>query len=564
MKSTSPHVVIAGCGISGIASGIALKRQLGFSNFTIYEKSNGVGGTWRTSTYPGCASDIPCHWYSLSSDLNPNWPSHFATQPEILAYWESIWRRHNLSRHTKFETSVYESVWDEAAQVYNVTLRDESTGKMSVVSANFVIYGLGGFMAPQYPKTVPLEQVKIFTKGAVWHSAEWRHDVELKNKRVAVIENGCSGAQIVPALASDPSIKVLNFIRSPQWLVPMNQFQYRPSIKWIFRHVPFIMRWYRNAIMARADLEFLVFRKKNRRLRELAIEGLTSYIKSVAPEALWEKLIPDYPVGAKQIIVDPKYLKSLSRPNVELRTEPIECLVENGIKLKNEQVVEVDAIVFATGYSLPRSQEPTNLRIRGLNGKTIQEYFSEQGGPTAYLGGNFPGFPNLCYIIGTLFLCPSYTLRSFNYFAGANAATGHASLLFDMEAQIHLAMQLIEPVITRKITSLTIKQKVTDEYNAWLQRRIATSVWPSCTESYYYVDGTSSTKNIAMFPGPAMLFWWLARKPHWSEWEFFGANGRPLRDRPFRLGLVDRDLILGSKVFGAVIVLLVSWVLMRK
>ncbi|KAE9408829.1 FAD/NAD(P)-binding domain-containing protein [Gymnopus androsaceus JB14] len=413
------HVAIVGGGISGIASGIALKRQLGFTNFTIYEKSSAVGGTWSTSTYPGCASDIPCHWYSLSSDLNPDWPSHFATQPQILAYWESVWRKHDLPSHTKFETSLY-----------HVTIRDEKTGETSLVDAHFLIYGLGGFMAPQYPKSIPVEQLETF-KGPVWHSAQWRHDVELKDKRVAVIGNGCSGAQIVPALSLESSTRVINFIRSPQWLVPMNNFQYGSSTKWIFRNFPFVMRWYRNAIMARADLEFMVFRKSNRRLREFAVKGLTSYIKSVSPEPLWDKLIPDYPVGAKQIIVDPKYLESLSRLNVELQTEPIECLVENGIKLKSGAVIEVDAIVFATGYSLASTfeSEPTNLRVRGLNGKTIREYFDESGGPTAYLGSNFPGFPNLCYIIG------------------ANAATGHASLLFDMEAQIQLAIQLATPVI---------------------------------------------------------------------------------------------------------------------
>ncbi|KAJ3765499.1 hypothetical protein FB446DRAFT_760292 [Lentinula raphanica] len=543
MSIEQPHVVIVGAGISGIASAIALKRNLGFTNVTIYEKSTGIGGTWRTSTYPGCASDIPCHLYSLSSDLNPDWPSHFATQPQILSYWESLYRKHGLEPHTKFQTSVHEAEWDADRQLWRITLKDERTGEVmkEVVEACFMIYGLGGFMAPKYPKGISVEDIEKF-KGDVWHSAEWRHDVDLKNKRVAVVGNGCSGAQIVPALSLDATTKVTNFIRSAQWLVPMNQFQYSSPMKWIFRHVPLVMRWYRNAILARADIEFLVFRKKNRKLRELALKGLSSYIKSVAPASLWDKLIPDYPVGAKQIIVDPKYLESLGRPNVELQTEPIDCMVENGIKLKGGEVVEVDVIVFATGYSL----EPTNLRIRGLNGKTIREYFDEHGGPTAYLGGNFPGFPNLSYIIG------------------ANAATGHASLLFNMEAQIQLAVQLAAPILRSfqgpqrsGLHSLTIKEDVTDSYNTWLQSRIAGSVWPECGESYYYVDGTSRTKNIAMFPGPATLFWWLARKPRWGDWVAFGERGKRLnRSGLWRgIGLMDKDVVLGMKALAVLLVI---------
>lgn len=148
------------------------------------------------------------------------------------------------------------------------------------------------------------------------------------------------------------------------------------------------------------------------------------------------------------------------------------------------------------------------------------------------------------------------------YYPGANAATGHASLLFDMEAQIQLAIQLATPVINRKLQSLTIKKKITNDYNTWIQSRIATSVWPECGESYYYVDGTSKTKNIAMFPGPATLFWWLARKPKWSEWDMFGPGGKRLTRKP--RGLVDRDIIWGMKILGAISILWVSWMVMRK
>ncbi|KAF5357592.1 hypothetical protein D9758_007474 [Tetrapyrgos nigripes] len=207
---------------------------------------------------------------------------------------------------------------------------------------------------------------------------------------------------------------------------------------------------------------------------------------------LWNKLIPRYPVGAKQIIVDPDYLSSFHRANVLLEDTPIKSLAEKSVKLKDGRIVPVDVVVFATGCSL----EPEQLVIKGRKGKTIRQYFDEQGGPMVYLGCNFPGFPNLCYIIGT------------------NAATGHASLLFDIEAQIQLAVQLARPIIQGKARSVG-HESVTNDYNKWLQERIATSVWLAC-ESCYYVDGTRNTKNIAMFPGPATLFWWLARKPRWE------------------------------------------------
>ena len=49
----SLNVIIIGAGPAGIAMAYRLKHDLGFVDFTVYEKLDGVGGTWRTNTYPG-------------------------------------------------------------------------------------------------------------------------------------------------------------------------------------------------------------------------------------------------------------------------------------------------------------------------------------------------------------------------------------------------------------------------------------------------------------------------------------------------------------------------------
>jgi cation diffusion facilitator CzcD-associated flavoprotein CzcO len=51
--TSSPNAIIIGAGPSGIALAYKLKSKLGFEDFTIYEKLDGVGETWRTNTYPG-------------------------------------------------------------------------------------------------------------------------------------------------------------------------------------------------------------------------------------------------------------------------------------------------------------------------------------------------------------------------------------------------------------------------------------------------------------------------------------------------------------------------------
>ena len=77
-----PRVVIIGAGMAGILSAIKLK-EAGLTDFTVYEKGDEVGGTWRENTYPGLACDVPSHLYSYSFALTPEWSHRFSPGPEI-------------------------------------------------------------------------------------------------------------------------------------------------------------------------------------------------------------------------------------------------------------------------------------------------------------------------------------------------------------------------------------------------------------------------------------------------------------------------------------------------
>ena len=121
--------------------------------------------------------------------MNPRWERYYATQPEIRAYWENLWHKYDLVKHTRLNTAVRNAQWSNETQRYTVSLENVVTKETSQVTAEVMIYAIGGFQEALYPKDVPGRE---HFHGEIFHSAEWRHDVILKNKRVGVIGNGCS------------------------------------------------------------------------------------------------------------------------------------------------------------------------------------------------------------------------------------------------------------------------------------------------------------------------------------------------------------------------------------
>src|SRR3954469_8465436 len=113
------RVAIIGSGFSRLGMGIALQRE-GLADFTICDRADGVGGTWRHNTYPGLACDVPSHLYSFSFEPKRDWSKTFSPRAEIADYLEHGARRYGLEPHLRLRTEVTRVTFDEAARRWHL------------------------------------------------------------------------------------------------------------------------------------------------------------------------------------------------------------------------------------------------------------------------------------------------------------------------------------------------------------------------------------------------------------------------------------------------------------
>jgi cyclohexanone monooxygenase len=473
----SPVVASLGAGAGGIALGIALKRA-GF-DFTIYEKSDGVGGTWRNNTYPGAACDVPSHLYSYSFELHPWWTRTYATQPEILSYLERCTDQYGIRPHLRTGTGISEARWDAENRQWRLTA---DTGEK--FSADVVVSGLGMLNVPYIPAIAGAEKFR----GRSFHSSRWDHSKALNGERVASIGTGASAIQYVPAIAPEAE-QVLVFQRTPIWITPRIDRAYSPEEQRRFAKVPFAGRLHRFGIWRN-------FQRGNPSAESsqtvMMTELARSYLaRKIEDPTLRAALTPDYPVGCKRPLISRNWLPALVRPNVRLITDQIVEITEVGPRTANGELHEVDTIIYGTGFKA--SQYLSTIEVLGEGGRRLHDDWSE--GAEAFLGLSVPGYPNFFMLYG-----PN--------------TNGMTSIIFILEAQVHFIMGALRAMRRFGIASLDVRPRPMTRYNERIQSAMRGTVWTAGCTNYFRAP---SGKVVTQLPYSGARYWIRTRIfPIWS------------------------------------------------
>src|ERR1044072_9104697 len=127
-------IAIIGSGFGGLGAAIKLRAK-GFTDFLIFEKAEGIGGTWRDNTYPRCARDATSNLYSFSFALNPGWTETFSGYREIWDYLAGCVERYGLRPHLRLGHEIQEAAWDAGAQRWVLTTNHGTFRARVVIAA---------------------------------------------------------------------------------------------------------------------------------------------------------------------------------------------------------------------------------------------------------------------------------------------------------------------------------------------------------------------------------------------------------------------------------------------
>ncbi|WP_210086045.1 NAD(P)/FAD-dependent oxidoreductase [Mycobacterium sp. OAE908] len=490
-------VAIIGAGLAGIISALSL-ADAGV-RYEIFDRNDEVGGTWLTTKYPGIGVDTPSAYYSLSREVNPEWSSYYPQGAEYQAYLVSLADKYGLRQHTRFGTEVEALWWDEDLKQWQIHSVDRH-GTRSLSHASVVITAAGYLNRPRWPE---LPGRDTFA-GTSIHSAQWDPSLDLTGKRVAIIGAGCTAVQIVDACV-DAVAHMTVFQRQPHWVAPRRRAsddvpEYRRHLG---RRLPYYAKWHRlKSFWGTADNNYPVILQDPEWAKshlsispanDVLLQMCLDYIDRTfgAGTELAKKVTPDFAPYGKRIIRDPGgYYAALTRDHVDVEaSEPAEVNAR-GIVTRDGRQIDLDVIVYATGYHLDFL---STLDIRGRDGRKLTDEWGDS--PRAYRGGTVPGFPNL--FINS---APNY---SPGHGAGAN---------FSMEVMAHYIVECLQLMALRGARTMEVTRQAYDEYVAGIDEAMSRTVWCHTPNAHtYYRSG--SGRVVVSTPYRLVDVWHQHRAP---------------------------------------------------
>src|SRR4051794_425181 len=481
------RVVVIGAGFGGLGVARAL-REAGVGDVTILERAADVGGVWRENTFPGAACDVPSPLYSWSWATNPSWSRRYSPQPEILDYIRRTAAERGLRDLVCTGVEVVALRWTGDAG-WEVRAADGTT-----YAADVVVSAVGQLSEPAIPAIPGAETFA----GPRFHSGQWRHDVDLRGRRVAVIGTGASAVQLVPGIVDDVAAMTV-FQRSAPYVVLRPDRIYSTLHHRLFRRFPRALAFERRATYELTEMFNRALDGSSRLTRPLlaAIAGVSRLHlrRQVKDPEVRRRRVPDYPLGCKRLLFSNDWYPALDRAHVDVVTERVTAIEPAGIRTGDGRLHEADVLVWGTGFAA--TDFLGRIKVAGVAGVDLHEVW--QDGARAHLGLSVPGFPNLFCVYGP------------------NTNLGGSSIIQMLEAQAGWIAQVARGIADGRGPALAVRREVWDAYDEEMQARLGPGIWSRCDS--WYRDGDRITTN---WPGQVAEYQRRLASVDWADLEVVG------------------------------------------
>ncbi|KAF2168746.1 hypothetical protein M409DRAFT_65164 [Zasmidium cellare ATCC 36951] len=475
MSATASRIELDVLVIGGGFGGCYLLKQLRENGFKtkLIDAAPRLGGVWAHNRYPGARVDVemPCYSYSDPAILNSFiWTERYPSDSELRRYFDHVDKVWDLSRDVECNTQAVQCTYQEQSgnSRWHVEVKSGE-----VYNCKWLVSATGTSFKQYIPEWKNMDMYR----GVIGHSSLWPENIDLTNKRVAIIGAGSTALQVMQE-AAKVATSVTQYIRTPNLALPMRQRQISEDEIYAYRpQFPHLMKSLRNTpaglpTVGQGKGTFDVSDEERRTIweegwkrggfnwsiggfsdtllnREANKEAYKFWREKTLPRVKDQKkaalLIPEqqpYWVGTKRPSLEQDYYECCDRPNVYITDSPIVEFTETGIVSKDGER-PYDIVAICTGYDAVTGGLRT-MGITGRDGLALDDKW--QSGVSTHLGMMVNGFPNL-YII-----------------YGPQAPTSLANGPPFLELQVEWIVEALKKQRDEKLDSVEAKQSEEDKW----------------------------------------------------------------------------------------------------